>query len=132
MRKQNLLLVFGMLLLSTVILFSSCSKKSSDSTPSAPTFLMSSIPDPNDNTKLIFQLKCTTDDVILTKVIITDPLASFNDTYDLQRMTCLQNEIYQFNFSYSKATGSWTFQFTGNRSSDNSGFVATTHLTVSK
>ena len=132
MKKQNTLLAIGILLLSTVILFSSCKKKSSDSEPSAPTFLMSSIPDPADNTYLIFQFKCTTNDVKLTKILITDPLGSFTDTYDLQGATYLENIIYQFNYSYLKSTGKWSFVFYGNRTSDNSGFVSTTYITVSK
>jgi hypothetical protein len=134
MKKQNTLLAIGILLLSTVILFSSCSKKSDDPapTPSPPTFLMSSVPDPGDPNAVIFQFKCTTNDVRLTKVVINDPLGLINDTYDLQQMTVIQNTVYFFNFSYTKASGKWTFAFTGNRSSDNTGFVSTTYLTMSK
>jgi hypothetical protein len=133
MKKQNTLLAIGIMLLSTVILFSSCKKKSEDPAPvSAPTFLMSSVPDPADPNAVIFQFKCTTNDVRLTKVVINDPLGLINDTYDLQQMTVIQNTVYFFNFSYTKASGKWTFTFTGNRSSDNTGFVSTTYLTMSK
>ena len=132
MKKKNTLLAIGILFLSTVIMFSSCKKKSTTPEVSAPTFLMSSIPDPNDNTYLIFQFKCTTNDVKLTKILITDPLGSITDTYDLQQATFLENIIYQFGYSYLKATGKWTFVFYGNRSGDNSGFVSTTYMTVSK
>ena len=132
MKKQNTFLAIGILLLSTVIMFSSCKKKSTTPEVSAPTFLMSSIADPNDNTYLIFQFKCTTNDVKITKILITDPLSSFTDTYDLQGQTILQNIIYQFNYSYLKSTGKWTFMFYGNRTGDNSGFISTTYMTVSK
>lgn len=133
MKKQNTLLAIGILLLSTVILFSSCKKKADEPTPTpAPTFLMSSIPDPADNSKVIFQFKCTTNDVRLTKILISDPLASFTDTYDLQGLSVLQNTIYYFDYSYLKSTGKWTFQFFGNRASDNTGFVSTTFFNVSK
>jgi len=133
MKKKNTLLAIGILLLSSVIMFSSCKKKTTTpETPAAPTFLMSSIADPADNTYLIFQFKCTTNDVKLTKILITDPLSSFTDTYDLQGATFLENIIYQFNYSYLKKTGKWTFEFYGNRATDNSGFTSTTYMTVSK
>jgi len=131
MKKKNTLLAIGILLLSSVIMFSSCKKKSTTPEVSAPTFLMSSIADPNDNTYLIFQFKCTTNDVKLTKILISDPLGSFTDTYDLQGETILQNIIYQFSYSYLKSTGKWTFMFYGNRT-DNSVFISTTTMTVSK
>ncbi len=133
MKKKNTFLAIGILLLSTVILFSGCKKKSTEPEPvPAPTFLMSSTPDPGDPNAVIFQFKCTTNDVRLTKVVINDPLGMINDTYDLQQMTVLQNTAYQFNFSYTKASGKWTFTFTGNRSSDNTGFVSITYLTQTK
>jgi len=134
MKTKNFYFAFGILLLSSVMLFStSCKKKTTTvEAPAAPTFLMSSVPDPADANSVIFQFKCTTNDVRLTKVVISDPLGLINDTYDLQQMTVLQNTVYKFNFSYTKASGKWTFTFTGNRSSDNTGFVAITYLTESK
>ena len=133
MKKMNFFLPVGFILLSSVILFSSCKKKSTEPEPvPAPTFLMSSIPDPANANNIIFEFKCTTNDVKLTKVVITDPLASGSDTYDLQGAIALQNQIYTFTTPYLKATGKWTFVFTGNRTNDNSGFTSTSYLTVAK
>ena len=133
MKKKTSLFAFGIMLLSIVTLFSACKKSDPAPEPvAAPTFLMSSIPDPGDPNAVIFQFKCTTNDVRLTKVVISDPLGMINDTYDLQQMTVLMNTVYQFNFSYTKASGKWSFTFTGNRSNDNSGFVSITYLTQAK
>jgi len=129
MKKKNVFFAFGILLLSSVMLFSSCKKKSSDPEPVPnPTFVMSSTGDPD----VTFYFKCTTNDVKLTKCIITDPLGLINDTYDLQSQTFLENIVYFFTTTYTKETGVWTFKFYGNRTSDNSGFISTTTLNLSK
>jgi hypothetical protein len=129
MKKKNIYFAFGILLLSSVMVFSSCKKKSSDPEPVAnPTFVMSS----TGATDVTFYFKCTTNDVKLTKCIISDPLGLINDTYDLQSQTFLQNQVYYFTTTYTKETGNWTFKFYGNRTGDNSGFVSTTTLNLSK
>ena len=129
MKKQNTLLAIGILLLSTVILFSACKKKSDDTVvASTPTFVMSS----TGATDLTFYFKCITNDVELTKCVISDPLGLINDTYDLQSTTYLQNQVYYFTTTYTKETGVWTFKFYGNRTSDGSGFISTTTLNLSK
>ncbi|MCX6247300.1 MAG: hypothetical protein NTW10_06175 [Bacteroidetes bacterium] len=129
MKKKNLLFALGIVLLSSVILFSGCKKKSEDPAPVPnPTFVMSSTGSPD----VIFYFKCTTNDVKLTKCIISDPLGLISDTYDLQSETFLQNQVYYFNTTYTKETGVWTFKFYGNRTGDNSGFISTTTLTLSK
>jgi hypothetical protein len=131
-RINSIFRISLLLILMSGLIFSGCKKKSTTpDAPAAPTFQMSSTPDPLDNTKIYFIFKCTTNDVKLTKIVVTDPLATLNETYDCQGATFLQNQIYYFTTSYTKSAGTWSFVFTGNRTSDNSGFTATATLAVS-
>jgi hypothetical protein len=130
MKKKNTLLAIGILLLSTVILFSSCKKKSSDTTVSAPTFTLSATVDPNNSANLLFYITCTSDNVKMTRIDIKDPINSGFAPVDLQGMTMLKNENYYLTTSYTKELGTWIFTFTGNRSSDNSGFVSVASMNV--
>ena len=133
MKKTNCILFISFILIFGIFTTSSCKKKSSDPEPPAnPTFVMSSTANPANTNEIIFMFKCTSTDVKLTKVVITDPLAINPTTFDLQGATFLQNSPYYFNTAFTKATGTWTFKFTGNRTSDNSGFISTTTLLVSK
>ena len=131
MKRQNTILAIGILLLSTVILFSACKKKSSDTTVSPPTFSMSAVPDPNNTANLIFYITCTTDDVRMTRIDIKDPINTGIAPVDMQNAIMLKNQTYFLGTSYTKESGNWVFTFTGNRTSNNSGFVATTTLLVS-
>jgi hypothetical protein len=99
---------------------------------SAPMFLMSFIPDPNDSSLVIFQFKCTTNDIRITRLMINDPLDIINDSLDLQQILILQNTIYALNYSYPGTPGKWTFTFTGNLVSDSTAFVSTAYLTLTK
>ena len=120
-------------ILLAVIVVSSCKKKSDDTpAPVNPSFIMSAIPDQYDANAVYFLFKCTNMDIKLTKIIISDPLTLFSDTYDLQGTTYLQNTAYIFGSSYTKETGNWSFQFTGNRQTDNTSFVVTALLYISK
>ncbi|MCX6244006.1 MAG: hypothetical protein NTU98_04815 [Bacteroidetes bacterium] len=131
MKKQNVLLSLGILLLSMVILFSSCKKKESDPAPvSAPTFTLSATPDPGITGNLIFYVTCTTDDVKMTRIDIKDPINTGIPPVDLQGMTMLRNTNYYLTTSYPKELGTWTFTFTGNRSTDNSSFVSSASLNI--
>jgi hypothetical protein len=131
MKRQNTILAIGILLLSTVILFSACKKKSSDTTVSPPTFSMSAVPDANNTGNLIFYITCTTDDVRMTRIDIKDPINTGIAPVDMQNAIMLKNQTYFLATSYPKESGNWVFTFTGNRTSNNSGFVATSTLLVS-
>jgi hypothetical protein len=129
MKKINFLSAVSIILLCSVVFLTGCKKDDPEPTPVPnPTFVMSSTGDPD----VTFYFKCTTNDVKLTKIVITDPLGLINNTYDLQGMTCLQNQVYYFNYTYTKETGVWTFQFYGNRTVDNSGFISTATVSLSK
>jgi hypothetical protein len=132
MKNLKFIITCGVIFVSLVVVFSSCKKKSTDTTPSAPTFIMSSTADPAIANNVFFYFKCTTNDVKLTKVVVSDPIGAINDTYDLQSANALENVIYQLSTSYQKETGTWKFVFTGNRVTDNSAFTSTTTLLLSK
>lgn len=130
MKKQNTFLAFGILLLCMGILFSSCKKKSSETTVSAPSFTLSATPDPNNAENLIFYMDCTTDNVKMTRIDIKDPLNSGISPIDMQSANMLKGTIYELDESFTKELGIWTFTFTGNRISDNSAFTSTSTLNV--
>jgi hypothetical protein len=130
MKKNNALLAIGILLLSTVILFSACKKKSDTTTVSAPTFSLSATVDPNNTANLLFYISCTTDNVRMTRIDIKDPINSGIPPVDLQDQTLLKNEVYYLTTSYTKELGTWTFTFVGNRTSDGSGFTSVASMNV--
>jgi len=129
MKKQNTFLAIGILLLSTVILFSACKKKADDPVPvSAPTFVVTSQPNGTDYFNI--WAKCITDDILLTKVIIKDPF-NISYTYTGNQQLWLKDEIVGFPDTYPKSSGTWLLTFYGNRSSDNSSFVSNASVTIS-
>jgi len=129
MKKQNTFLAIGILLLSTVILFSACKKKTDDPVPvSAPTFVVTSQPNGTDYFNI--WAKCITDDILLTKVIIKDPF-NISYTYTGNQQLWLKDEIVGFPDTYPKSSGTWLLTFYGNRSSDNSSFVSNASVTIS-
>jgi len=129
MKKQNTLLAIGIMLLSTVILFSACKKKTDDPVPvSAPTFVVTSQPNGTDYFNI--WAKCITDDILLTKVIIKDPF-NISYTYTGNQQLWLKDEIVGFPDTYPKSSGTWLLTFYGNRSSDNSSFVSNASVTIS-
>jgi hypothetical protein len=130
MKRQKFLYVLGILFLSSVILFSACKKKSSDP-PSAPTFNMSAVPDQNNPGNLIFYFTCTTDNVRMTRIDIKDPINTGIPPVDMQNANLLKGTTYYLNTTYTKESGTWTFTFTGNRTSDNSSFVSVATVVVS-
>jgi len=129
MKKQNTFLAIGILLLSTVILFSACKKKADDPVPvSAPTFVVTSQPNGTDYFNI--WAKCITDDILLTKVIIKDPF-NISYTYTGNQQLWLKDEIVGFPDTYPKSSGTWLLTFYGNRSSDNTSFVSNASVTIS-
>jgi hypothetical protein len=126
MKKKNTLLAIGILLLSTVIMFSSCKKKSTTPEVSAPTFVATS--QPNGADYFDIYLKCTSNDILLTKVIIKDPFSN-TYTYTGNQQLWVKDEIITFPDSYPKSSGTWILSIYGNRT-DNSSFVSTCTLLI--
>jgi hypothetical protein len=128
MKKKNLLLACGILILSTVILFSGCKKKSEDPAPvSAPVFVVTS--QPNGTDYFDIWAKCITDDILLTKVIIKDPF-NLSYTYTGSQQLWLKDEIVAFPDTYPKSSGTWTLTFYGNRSANGTSFVSSATLLI--
>jgi len=131
MKKRNTFLAIGILLLSTVILFSACKKKTDDTptpTPSAPSFVVTS--QPNGTDYFFIWAKCITDDILLTKVIIKDP---FNQsyTYTGNQQLWLKDETIAFPDTYPKSSGTWRLTFYGNKSANGTSFVSNATLSIS-
>jgi len=138
MKNKNTYLRLGIFLLSAVMLFSSCKKKS-DTTPTypSPSFIVTYIPvtitNPNDGVQ--FYANCTTVDVKMTKVEILDPIRSSTVTYNLNGVYHVKGEIFGLQDAttgYYKQGGTYTFTFTGNRTADNAPFSVVSTLNVAK
>ena len=135
MKKRNTFIALGVILLSTVILFSGCKKKSS--TPAvSPAFIVTAtnVTFQNGDAGLQFYAKCTNTDCKMTKVTINDPIGTNTVTYDLNGNYEVENEIFMLedaNTGYTKELGTWTFNFVGNRTSDGSSFASSASLLVS-
>lgn len=128
MKKQNTFLAIGILLLSTVILFSSCKKKADDPVPVAnPVFVVTS--QPNGTDYFDIWAKCITDDILLTKVIIKDPF-NISYTYTGNQALWLKDEIVGFPDTYPKSSGTWLLTFYGNRSANGTSFVSNGSLLI--
>jgi hypothetical protein len=132
MRKNNTLLTIGILLLSTSILLFGCKKDKETITPEF-TVTATNVQLQGGIEGLQFFGKCTNDDVKMTKATITDPLTSQTITYNLNGNYFVKNEAFALqdaNVGYVKELGTWTFDFVGNRTADNTAFNATATLQV--
>lgn len=135
MKKQNALFAVGFILLSAVIIFSGCKKKST--TPAVtPAFIVTAtnVTFQDGSAGLQFYAKCTNTDCKMTKVTINDPIGANTTTYDLNGEYEVSNEIFGLqatNTGYTKELGTWTFNFVGNRTSDGSSFASNSTLLVS-
>jgi len=112
-----------MMLMSSAILFSSCSKKEEEKED--PKFVVAAIP---NGDLLTFTAYCSTDDVYLTKVVITDPLL-YQYTYTGGGDIWLKNELMFFN-DYVKQIGTWKFTFYGSVVEDDRSFTVTSSLAI--
>jgi len=138
MKSKSTFLTLGILLLSGMLIVSSCKKKS-DPPVSLPTpafiatYVPATITNPNDAVE--FFANCTTTDVKMTKVEIVDPIHSGTVTYNLNGLYHVKGEIFPLQdagTAYYKQGGTYTFTFTGNRTADNAAFSAVTTLNVAK
>jgi hypothetical protein len=139
MKRKNAFLTLGFVLMSMLIVFSSCKKKSTDTTPSypSPAFIVTYVPvtitNPNDGVQ--FFANCSTTDVKMTKVEILDPIHSGTVTYNLNATTYVKGQIFGLQDAgtgYYKQGGTYTFTFTCNRSADNAPFTIVSTLNVAK
>lgn len=133
MKNLRNLSMIVILLAGTMILSSGCKKKSD---PVVPTFTVTATTVAiTGGDGLQFYAKCSNVDVKMTKVLITDPIGANTFTYNLNGDYYLQNEIFALQSdteAYLKLSGTWSFIFVGNLTSDNSSFSTTVTLNVTK
>jgi hypothetical protein len=136
MKKFTRILSISALLLVAVVIISSC-KKDEETPPTVPAFTMTAttVNLQGGGFGLQFYAKCNNDDVKMTKVTITDPIASSTQTYNLNGTYFLKDEIFALqgaDEAYLKSSGTWSFNFVGNRTADNVAFSVNATLAVSK
>ena len=135
MKKLTPYLSVTVVLLATLMIVGGCKKKAED--PIVPSFTITAttVQLQGGGEGLQFFAKCNNDDIKMTKVTITDPLASFNQTYNLNGTYFVKNEIFglqEATTAYVKSIGTWTFNFVGNRTADGTSFAVNGALTVAK
>jgi hypothetical protein len=138
MKKTSSFATIGILLIATVILLANCKKKD-DPVPQKedPVFTVTAttVQLQGGGDGLQFEARCTNNDVKMTKVLITDPQQSPAITYMLNNQNFLKDQDFGLqspNEAYLKQTGTWTFIFVGNRTSDGAGFTINASLNVAK
>lgn len=137
MKKLTHFFPIGILLLVALIISSGCKKKAEDPVPIVPSFTMTYITVNlvGGGFGLQFSAKCANDDVKMTKVVITDPMSSFSETYNLNGTIFVKNQIFDLQATdqaYIKSAGVWRFNYVGNRTADGVTFAVDATLTVSK
>ncbi len=135
MKKFNLFLTLGILLLSAVIISSGCKKKSDPIVPVVPAFTVTAIPVTFQDGSLGLQFfgKCNNDDVKMTKVTVFDPLSSSIPPFNCNGAYFVKNQTFDLQdptTGYPKELGTWSFNFVGNRTADGVSFSSTTTLSV--
>jgi len=132
MKNMKLFAVLGILLFATVMLESGCKKKAAEIIPS---FGVTATPVTLDiGAGLQFYSTCVNDDVKMTKVTIVAPLSTSTYVFNLNGTYFLKNELIALqadNTGYLKSAGTWTFNFTGNRTADGNSFSVNATLNVS-
>jgi len=138
MKKVHYLITLGVLMFGTSIIFSGCSKKSS--TPDTivyptPAFSVTfdTIALPTGESEIEFFAKCTTTDIKMTKVEISDSISNDSVTYDLKNITHLKNEVFPLQDAgvhYIIKGGGYQITFTGTRVADNATFTAVSRLNI--
>lgn len=126
----------GALLLAAIIISSGCKKKE-EPVVIVPAFTMTAttVTLQGGGFGLQFFAKCNNDDVKMTKVMLTDPIGSFTETYNLNGTYFVKNEIFGLQATdqaYTKSSGTWKFNFVGNRTADGAAFAVDATLSVSK
>jgi hypothetical protein len=138
MKKTSSLTTIGILLIATVILLANCKKKD-DPVPQKedPVFTVTAttVQLQGGGDGLQFEARSTNNDVKMTKVLITDPQQSPAITYMLNNQNFVKDQDFGLQSpdeAYGKQTGTWTFIFVGNRTSDGAGFTINASLNVAK
>ena len=124
MKTRNVLFVIGILLASSMFLFTGCKKKTE--TPPDPTFVVTAIP---QNDVLAFIAYCSSDDIRLTKVTLKDPLQN-EWVYSAGGEVWLKDEGIIIPDTYQKQLGTWRFTFVGTVVADGRSFTVSATINV--
>jgi hypothetical protein len=134
MKTLTRYLSFATVMFAAFIIISGCKKKED---PIVPSFIVTAttVNLQGGGFGLQFFAKCSNDDVKMTKVTITDPIASMSPTYNLNGNYFVKNQIFSLQAddeAYLKSSGTWRFNFVGNRTADGTAFAVDATLAISK
>jgi hypothetical protein len=132
MKKLTTLILIS-IILSTAILVTNCKKKTED--PVVPVFNVTAttVMLQGGGDGLQFTSKCTNTNVEMTEVQIVDPQQTPVTTYNFNGTIFEKNVVFDLQATdeaYLKQTGTWSFTFIGNRTSDGTSFSILTTLAV--
>jgi hypothetical protein len=137
MKKRTNIWICSFAVIGVLLMLSGCCKKDDDdNTPSqVPVFTVTAktVQLQAGGEGLQFTAKCTNEDVKMTKVNLTDPLSAQNATYELNGTSYAKNSpipLQNEEEAYVKESGTWTFTFVGNTSSDNKSFSVNATLSI--
>jgi hypothetical protein len=137
MKKINHLMIYGVLFMSLVIVFSGCKKKSEEVTYPAVTFIVTylTVQLQAGGEGVQFYANCNSTDVKMTKVEILDPIHSGTVTYNLNGNMFVKSQIFALQddgTAYTKQGGTYQITFTGLRTVDSAPFATVVNVPVSK
>jgi hypothetical protein len=121
MKKSKLFYLVGVILLSTLMVFSSCKKDEDEPAPTptptpyqpvfSPTYLVVN----NGGTEMLdFYITCVTDDWEMIKTIVTWPGGLGSETYTGNGQIVTSGSPFTFSNYFPKLGGTWSFSITGN------------------
>jgi len=136
MKKFYQVMICGILLISTVIVFSGCKKKSDTVTYPSVAFIVTYVNVTLDSGPGVqFYANCSSTDVKMTKVEILDPIHSGTATYNLNGTAYVKSQIFGLQDAttgYVKEAGTYQITFTGLRTADSAPFSIIENVAVSK
>jgi hypothetical protein len=137
MKKINHLLTYGVLLMSIVVVFSGCKKKTEEVTYPSVAFIVTylTVTLQSGDQGVQFYANCSSTDVKMTKVEILDPLHTGTTTYNLNGNGYVKGQIFALQddgTAYLKEAGTYQITFTGLRTVDNAPFTIISNVYVSK
>ena len=142
MNKLNRVIVYSILIMSIIIAFSGCKKKTDESpAPTYPadpipafTITYQTVPLASNDTGVKFFANCSTTGIKMTKVDIVNPInvtitfALNGQIFDSAQVFALQSEAT----IYQKHVGTYRIIFSGFRKVDNAPFTIVTYINVTR
>ncbi len=137
MKKINQAMIYGILLMSIVIVISGCKKKTETVTYPTVSFIVTylTVQLQAGGEGVQFYANCNSTDVKMTKVEILDPIHSGTVTYNLNGQGYVKSQIFDLQdagTAYQKQGGTYQITFTGLRTVDNAPFTVISNVSVAK